>query len=344
MKPSTSSDFAEQRFDYSTPGTTSPELIVMVGVSGSGKSTAAKSWVNWGRGEIVRLNRDILRSMMYEDVPWTAHKDEVIRAVERDMARTALKKGKSVIIDDTNCVRRTRAMWEELAREVRCRLRIVTMTTPLETCIERDAARQGKQCVGKDVILRQLGDLNKFKMATETQTEVLTRPVFEKAALLNGGWSVRLPGAKWVLVDVDGTLANCDGVRNPFDEARVLHDNPHPVVVEWVRALYPFYNVCIMSGRKEKCGDDTCDWMELQGVPFDHILMRHTKDNRKDAIVKKELLDMLLGVLKPEDIAFILDDRPQVIRMWRGESEVPEARHNYGRFTVYPVRGAVEEF
>src|SRR5208282_4291581 len=145
-------------------------------------------------------------SMMYGEVPWSAHKDEVIRVVEKEMARVALKKGRTVVIDDTNCVRRTRTAWQELARELRIRLRIVTMTTPLEVCVERDAARAGKECVGKEVILRQLGDLNKFKMATSSKTEVLTRPVFEKNMLLNGEWTVRLPDAMWVLVDVDGTV------------------------------------------------------------------------------------------------------------------------------------------
>jgi ABC-type glutathione transport system ATPase component len=41
------SDFTEQRFDYSLGRADAPELIVMVGVSGSGKSVIAKSWIIW---------------------------------------------------------------------------------------------------------------------------------------------------------------------------------------------------------------------------------------------------------------------------------------------------------
>jgi predicted kinase len=331
-----SADYTEQRFDYSLGREGAPELVVMVGVSGSGKSVAAKSWVNWGEGNVVRLNKDNLRSMIYVDVPWAAHKDDMIRILERDMARTLLKHGRNVIIDDTNCVRRTRAAWEQLAQEMRVKLRIVTMTTPKEVCIERDATRPGKECVGRDVIIKQFKDLHKLSMTTETNP-VLTRPVFEKNALLTGGWTVRLPDADWVIVDVDGTLADHTGVRNAFDESRVIHDNPCPVVVEWLRALYPTFNVCVFSGRKEKCGDDTCDWLDMQGAPFDHILMRCTSDNRGDEIVKRELLDMFLEVVPKEKVAFIIDDRPKVVRMWKAFFAGSQTR-------VFPVRGACEEF
>jgi predicted kinase len=327
-----SQDFTEQRFDYSLGRADAPELVVMVGVSGSGKSVAVKSWVNWGKGQKVRLNKDDMRRMIYVDVPWESHKDDMIRILERDMARTLLKHGRDVFIDDTNCVRRTRAAWEQLAQECRVKFRIVTMTTPKDVCIERDAARPGKECVGRDVIIKQLKDLHKLSMTTDTNP-VLTRPVFEKNALLSGGWTVRLPDADWVIVDVDGTLANHEGVRNAYDESRVLHDNPYPVVVEWVRALYPTKNILIVSGRKEKCGDDTCDWMDMHNVPFDHIIMRCTSDNRSDEFVKKDLLDMILEVVPKEKIAFVLDDRPKVVRMWKREG-----------LTVYPVRGACEEF
>jgi hypothetical protein len=152
----------------------------------------------------------------------------------------------------------------------------------------------------------------------------------DKADLLNGGWNVRLPGAKWVLVDVDGTLANPYDVRNPFSE-QVLLDNPYPVVVAWVRALYEDHNVLVLSGRKERSGDDTCTWLAREGVPFDHMLMRETEDGRPDRVVKKELLDMFLTLFQKWEIDFVLDDRPVVCNMWKENG-----------LTVYPVRGTVD--
>jgi predicted kinase len=322
------SDFIENRFDYSGGRETAPELTIMVGLSGSGKSTAAKSWVNWGRGQVVRLNRDSMRAMMYVDVPWTAHHDDVIRVVQKDMARTALRMGKNVIIDDTNCVRKTRQAWEELAKECRTKFRIVTMTTPFDVCVERDAQRTDKEHVGKEVILRQRKQLNEFKIDLENTPVSYSRPVFEREALLTGGFTKRLPDAPFVIVDVDGTVANHTGHRDPYNEKLVLLDSVYEVVADWVRALQPFYNILIVSGRHDTCGDDTCEWFEGNNIPFDHILMRRGGDNRSDFIVKQEILDEFLSVFSKEDIAFVLDDRPQVVRMWKKNG-----------LTVYPVRG-----
>jgi len=336
-------DFTEQRFDYSN-GKDSPELIIMVGVSGSGKSVHAKALINRGQGKVVRLNRDSIRVMLYNDVPWNSKNENLVRDLEKEAARMALRMGKSVIIDDTNCVRQTRYSWEKFAIEQRVKLRIVTMTTDLKTCIERDAARLGKENVGEKVIRGQHKQLNDFQVSNRNRSSCqsgslpvemkLTRPYFERQLLKNGGFLPRLPGCPWVLVDVDGTLCDATDVRGPFEENKVLEDKPYEVVCEWVRALYPTHNVCIVSGRHDWCGDDTCDWMGLYDVPFDHILMRATGDNRPDWIVKTEILNELAAVIGKENIAFVLDDRPQVIaKCWRANG-----------IKVYPVRGAVEDF
>ena len=337
----------ETFYDYTGGRQTTAELNVMVGVSGSGKSTYVKSHVGWGKADVVRVNRDDLRRLIYAApnggvVPWSAHKDQLIRPLEIEMVKVMLRAGKVVYVDDTNCVQKTLAQWTQLAITERVKMRIVEMLTPLQECIDRQKTRPEGEEVPKDAVLRQYSDLEKSKEAMG-QTETC-RAVLERQELLAGRWVPRLPGAKWVLVDVDGTLMNHEGVRNQYDESRVIFDNPYPVVVAWVQELYKSYNVCIMSGRKDKCCDDTCDSLEMHGVPFDHILMRSRTDNRKDAYVKKELLDSLMTMLKPEDIFLILDDRPQVVRMWRNESEFPDARHNYGRLPVIPVRGQVEEF
>ena len=328
MKNEQNREFTEQRFDYSQGRPNAPELTVCVGLSGCGKSTWATAQVNQSRGQAVRFNKDDMRSMMYRAVPHGQQNAMMLIDMERDLARGALQRGLDVIIDDTNCIRRTRQGWEEFAAQMRIKLRLLTWNTDVKTCIERDAAR-GEQCpecgrakgamVGEGVIRKQQKDLGKGNVTEKAPKEYkLTRPYFERTEYLrNGGWVTRLPNAKWVLVDVDGTLANHIGVRNPFDESRVLEDGVWESVAEMVRALYPTHNVCVVSGRHDHCGDDTCDWMDMHAVPFDHILMRFSGDNRSDAVVKQELLNELTAVIGKENIAFVIDDRPRVCEMWR---------------------------
>jgi len=329
MAAVTEKGFTEQRYDYSAGRPNAPELIMMVGISGSGKSVHAKSLVNWGRGTIVRLNRDSIRAMLYCDVPWSSGNENLVRNWQMEGARMALQSGKDVIIDDTNCIRNTRQKWEEFAQQTRVRLRIITMTTPIDVCIERDSKREGKEKIGEGIIRKQNKDLNEVKIKPREEKEVkITRPYMERQTLNSGGgWTVRLPNAKTVIVDVDGTTAH-NATRSPYDESKVLEDTPHETVCEWVRLIYPSYNVIIVSGRHDGCGDDTWDWHEMHGVPFDHMLMRYNGDNRSDVIVKQEILNELAAVIGKENIAFVLDDRPKVVEMWKSNGLV-----------VYPVRG-----
>lgn len=332
-------DYTEQRFDYSGGRTEAPELIIMVGVSGSGKSVVAKQMVDRGRGDIMRLNRDTLRLMLWNNVQWSSHLENKARDIQKNAATVLLQQGVSVIIDDTNCSRNVRQKWEEFAKENRAKFRIVTMTTPLDVCIERDSKREGKEKVGEGVIRRQHKDLTTVKVQPreEAESRPLTRPYFERTQYLrDAGWSARLPNAPWVLVDVDGTVATIeDGhggtIRHQHDESRVIHDRVVEPVAEWVRMIYPHYNVCIVSGRHDWCGDDTCDWFDMHGVPFDHILMRYSGDNRSDVLVKQEILDELAAVVGKENIAFVIDDRPRVVEMWRSNG-----------IRVIPVRGGWE--
>ena len=45
--------------------------------------------------------------------------------------------------------------------------------------------------------------------------------------------------------------------------------------------------------------------------------MRAGGDYRHDDIVKQEILNSILGWIPKEQIEYVVDDRPRVIRMWR---------------------------
>jgi predicted kinase len=320
-------EFTETRHDYSVGKTDAPELTITVGMSGCGKSTWAKEEVYRSRGRIVRLNRDDMRAMMFPKVEYNKSNENIVRNWQMEGARQALMAGRDVIIDDTNCIRQTRQKWEELAQAMHIKFKIVMFNTDFKTCVERDAARAvacdkcGKALgvmVGQGVIARQRKDLGERASEMPAKEYKLTRPYFERTEYLaKGGWTVRLPNAKWKLYDMDGTLCNHLGVRDPYDESRVLEDKPWESVLEMLREDYTKFNICVVSGRHDHCGDDSCDWMEMHAAPFDHILMRYSGDNRSDAIVKNEILNELTAVIGKDNIEEVVDDRPRVCEMWR---------------------------
>jgi predicted kinase len=350
-----SKGYTELWADYSEGRENAPTLTIGVGISGSGKSTLLREWVNKSRGTTVRFNRDQIRAMSYVDVPWSHHNEEFTRRFEQEGVALALRMGKDVIVDDTNTNRRVRYQWEEVARDSRCKFRIILMTTPVEVCIERDLGRQGKcpmcltpihcmekgeregvctkcktqvkaakECVGEAVVRRQFKDLSEATVQPNMfEAYKPNRATLDREALRAGEFSFRLKDAPIILCDVDGTLADHIGgnpakpLRSPFDEKRVLVDGCHERVAQRIRELYTTHNILIVSGRHAACCPDTEIWLEVNNIPYDGLLMRSDGDSRSDAIVKPELLADLLTTIPKSQIACVFDDRKRVIDAWK---------------------------
>ncbi|WP_442935118.1 phosphatase domain-containing protein [Micromonospora sp. CPCC 206061] len=123
-----------------------------------------------------------------------------------------------------------------------------------------------------------------------------------------------------VLFDVDGTLAlrgDGPGVRAFYHWHRVGEDQPNPAIVELAQTIAAAgrHRIIVMSARDSVCRPETEEWLEDHNIPFDDLHMRAPRDNRKDAIVKQELYRQ--HIEGRYDVAFVVDDRNQVVRMWR---------------------------
>ena len=127
------------------------KLIILAGLPGSGKTTFAESIVQSSR-HWVRVNRDTLREMVGCGRPWDLM-DEAIVSDYRDVCIiSALMKGRSVIVDDTNLKTWTRTHIADLAEVLGIRWEIHWFDTPVEECIRRDALR-GPRSIGRENIL-----------------------------------------------------------------------------------------------------------------------------------------------------------------------------------------------
>ena len=126
-----------------------------------------------------------------------------------------------------------------------------------------------------------------------------------------------------LIVDVDGTIA-IRGERSPYDDHLAGDDTPNTPVINAVLGHAERANLAIvvMSGRDEgRSRLVTAEWLFAQDIGYDVLLMRPAGDNRKDAIVKRELYD--LHVRDAYDVEVVYDDRNQVVEMWRNELGLP---------------------
>ena len=132
-----------------------------------------------------------------------------------------------------------------------------------------------------------------------------------------------------IVCDLDGTLADCEhrvhhvrntpknwdaffaGVRDDKVNAAIHH-----LLVTYQGAkFYSPFSIIFCSGRPERCRADTEDWLrEVCHITDYTLLMRKDGDFRADHIVKQEILD---NSIPKEHVLFVLDDRQQVVDMWR---------------------------
>src|SRR4051812_38724625 len=80
------------------------KLIIMQGLPASGKSTKAKELLE--HGNTVRLNKDLLRTMLHFD-KFTGRNEGLTQDAALFLADNFLEKDINVIIDDTNFNPRT---------------------------------------------------------------------------------------------------------------------------------------------------------------------------------------------------------------------------------------------
>ena len=113
-----------------------------------------------------------------------------------------------------------------------------------------------------------------------------------------------------VICDLDGTLSLLNG-RNPYDASTCEEDGLNNVVYDLIKNE----NVIFVSGREDRFKLQTENFLNKYNVNYISLFMRKSNDFRKDSIIKQEIYDNLIK--GRYNIKFVLDDRNQVVEMWR---------------------------
>jgi len=130
-----------------------------------------------------------------------------------------------------------------------------------------------------------------------------------------------------IIFDIDGTIADIEHRRvyvrsKPKNWRAFIKAIPKdglivPTATILVALADAGHNIILASGRSEESRRDTVDWLKKYGLhnKIQGLFMRKDKDYRSDDIVKREILDEIRAA--GYDPQFVVDDRPQVVRMWR---------------------------
>ncbi|WP_314286209.1 AAA family ATPase [Capnocytophaga sputigena] len=301
------------------------KLLILVGAPGSGKSTFARYFLrtedNW-----IRVNRDDFRLMQFGDSLMIPFYEERISKMVEASVLTLLKSDTNVIIDATNTSLRTiQDMIHTYTEYADISFKVFDL--PVDELVKRCDKRYEEtgKFISKSVVERNVANLKhtleKFDFA----------PIPRKVQVATTSYATQdknLPKA--VICDLDGTLSLLNG-RDPYNAATCDNDLLNePVAAVLKMAKQRGYQVILLSGREDKFREPTVRFLDKHQIGYDLLLMRTSNDFRKDNIIKRELFE---GEIQGKYfVEFLLDDRNQVVDMWRKDLHLPCFQVNYGDF------------
>jgi predicted kinase len=337
--------------------------FILRGLPASGKSSFASELVRKEPKRFVRINRDDLRAMVAgpgnNPHQGSLAREDLIRSFKETLIKQAFKDGFDVILDDTHLVKNTVNKFHKLFESIGD-VKVIekAFNVSIEECIARDAKRTGFAQVGEKIITGMAKGAGLDRKGTLRDKEVYYAPRATSSGIAPV-YDPKLPDV--ILCDLDGTLAII-GDRTPYDATDCdVKDFPNQPVIDCVMAMYAKgVRVIFMSGRDVKYRPETERFIEkycrvpqtiktIAGTneyeldtnivspdrPIAYELhMRgesdlEKTDQRKDSIIKQELYEQ--HVLGKFNVKFVLDDRNQVVSLWR-ELGLTCFQVNYGNF------------
>ena len=133
---------------------------------------------------------------------------------------------------------------------------------------------------------------------------------------------------KIVIFDLDGTLALIDDRRDLatkdngkfdwdvfFNPDNISLDLPNQPVIDMANLLHKQgFRIFILSGRSDVTHQVTVDWLNDNGVWWDHLVMR---PQNQLYLPDNDLKQGWLDTIGKDNVAMVFDDRNQVVDMWR---------------------------
>lgn len=300
------------------------KLVMLVGPAGSGKSTYCRDLSATGYNRISQDDQGKAGHMEYFNI--------------------CIENGAPVVIDRMNFDKKQRNRYIEPARAAGYTIEIVVFHVPRQVCFERMMAREnhptingitGRQVPGNESALSEFKETileEKAKQANSALDTFFTK--YERVEDTEADTVIRLghgnisnPSA--IICDLDGTLCNIDHRLHHVKHEIKKHNRwdlfnkeiPNDGLNKWCDEILTAFNSCtknyvvLCSGRVDSSRKDTEKWLQKHCIYYENLFMRHRSDFRQDYIIKEIILDF--EILTRYNVLFAIDDRKQVVDMWR---------------------------
>lgn len=266
--------------------------------------------------DTVRVNRDSLRSSHFD----TLSEGTITKVVE-GIVDAAISAKKDVIFDNTNLNRRHLETFIDKYK-TKADIKFKIFDVPYEELIKRNSVKQ----VPEKFIKKTYNTLQEW--IKEDWIKDIPK-VDERNQTFVRVQDDKLTNA--IICDLDGTLALLNG-RNPYDASTCEQDELNEPVATIIKLYHNNGGkIVFMSGRHDTYREQTERWLQkhLPNIKYE-LFMRKEGDYRKDSDVKRELFND--NVDGKYFVEFVLDDRNQVVVLWRKELGLTCLQVNYGDF------------
>lgn len=279
-----------------------PIILLLVGPPGSGKSSFADKYIK-ENPSFAYINQD------------TQGRDGHLQKFN-----DCIKNRQDILVDRMNFSKSQRRRYLDPAKKANYYTKIMVFHVPYSICLERASERVGHPTI-KDAETAEKAIYGFFKSYVRVEDD-------EVHEVERVGWD-REFDTKVVVCDLDGTLADC---RHRLHHIKVEKPNkpnwkkffdemPLDPVNEWCRdllhAMSQRHQIIYCTGRAGEYYDLSKKWLEENSLAFPgfKLFSRLRGDHRPDWQVKEIIYEF---EIKPRyDILFVVDDRQQVVDMWR---------------------------
>ena len=303
------------------------QLIILSGISGSGKTTIATDLCNKYKNH-VRINRDDLRKQLVGKLDQSYYKRKDLNSLEKQVTwllfsqiRHLLQHDYTVIVDNTHL---KESYINELLTEFQhlVEIRLVFIDTPLSECLKRVVSREVKPTLWEKIFgSKRIKNFDTNYLAKQSIDFLNLRKNYPHKMYIfpktNSKVSNNVSFINTVICDLDGTLC-LYGNKNAFErdfENDNLNDPVYTILRNWLNSN-PNKIIIFFSGRNNKFRHQTEMFLTKYFETDEYLLyMREEKDQRKDSVVKAQMFHKFIS--DKYHVEFVIDDRKQVKRLWQ---------------------------
>lgn len=277
------------------------KLILLVGPPGSGKSTFAQNY------QLIRDNIPYHCTYINQDSQGKEH---------LKLFNDTIKLHVDIIVDRMNFDKKQRERYLKPAREKGYETEIIVIHESRQTCLDRCIKRANNhETITNEEFAHKAINMffSKYERVEDSEADVVTRLWLQVDLKLNA-----------IICDLDGTMCNLDHrlhyvKQEKKDWKNFLSNIDKDGLNQWCRTItnsLRMNNIIVFcSGRDDNYREKTTKWLSENKCHYDWLFMRPRDDYRQDFIVKEIILEFEL--LTRFNILFTIDDRKQVVDMWR---------------------------